>query len=90
MIFKLTRMDDEEISFSPLIPPFMARFTIPDSRGLYGSGGFGSVLLYEMECPGFNIRYGHYIMKQPAQLSAVINSPALDLHFARCSADSSG
>lgn len=82
MIFKLTRMDDEEISFSPTVPPFMSRFTIPDPRGLYGSGGFGSILLYEMEGPGFNIRYGHYIMKQAAELSAHINSPALDLHFA--------
>src|SRR5215471_1692109 len=82
MIFKFTRREKEDLSFIPVIPPAMARFTIPDSRGLYASGEFGAILFYEIDCPGFSIRYGHYIMKQTTHLFAYANSPALDLHFA--------
>lgn len=82
MDFTLLTRENTPIVYSPVIPPTLARFSVPGARELYATGDFGTLLFYEQAGPDFSLWYKCYFMKQSTYLSAAGNAPLFQLYFA--------
>jgi AraC family transcriptional regulator, transcriptional activator of the genes for pyochelin and ferripyochelin receptors len=81
MIFKLTQLEEGNILYSSVVPPVLAAYTIPDSRGLFATGDFGAGVLYELNCPLFSVWYCQYIMRKTAWLHSTSEKGAIELQM---------
>lgn len=76
----LTR-ENTAIAYSPVIPPSLARHSIPGARELYATGNFGSLLFYEQAGADFGLWHRSYFIKQSTYLTAVADGPLFQMYF---------
>lgn len=81
MDFNLLTRENTTVAYSPVIPPSLARYSVPGAKELYATGDFGSLLFYEQAGPDFGLWYKSYFIKQSTYLNAVADGPLFQLCF---------
>ncbi|AXY75691.1 AraC family transcriptional regulator [Paraflavitalea soli] len=81
MDFTLLTRENTAVTYSPVIPPSFARYSVPVARELYATGDFGSLLFHEQAGPDFGLWHKSYFIKQSTSLTAVADGPLFQLCF---------